>query len=330
MADRHEALQFRTVLLLLGLFVSASTDAADDLHFLIPGGAGGGWDTTARAVGSALEESGLIERASYENRSGAGGAKGFAYMLDRRARSESVLMVNSTPILVRTLQPEFHQNWRQLTPVAAVIGDYGALMVRADAPWSDLRALIRTLVAAPRSVKFAGGSNRGDLDHLILAAAFKAFGLQPRDARYVPYGAGGAATLALLSGETPAMTATIGDAMGPIRDGSIRVLAIAAPKRLAQLPEVPTFGELGYPFEFLNWRGFFAVPDADRLMLGRFESLLSALSGSPAWQQALVRHGWIAVEHRGEAFAAYLDRQEGQIRELLRALEAVPVARVPQ
>jgi len=313
-------------MLLLWVVLCESAWAGNDVHFLIPGGAGGGWDTTARAVGTALESTGLIDRASYENRSGAGGAKGFAYMQGRRARSESILMVTSTPILVRTLRPEFRQDWRQLTPVASIIGDYGALMVRADAPWRDLRALIGALRAAPRSVKFAGGSNRGDLDHLILAGAFKAFGVPPGEARYVPYGAGGAATLALLSGETPAMAATIGDAMGPIRDGSVRVLAIAAPQRLRQLPDVPTFSELGYPFEFLNWRGFFAVPDVDPAMLARFETLLIELSSSAKWQQALDRHGWIPVEHRGEAFAAYLDRQEDQILLLLDALAAAPTS----
>lgn len=313
-------------MLLLWVLLCGSAWAANEVHFLIPGGAGGGWDTTARAVGMALESTGLIDRASYENRSGAGGAKGFAYMQGRRARSEPILMVNSTPILVRTLRPEFRQDWRQLTPVASVIGDYGALMVRADAPWPDLQSLADALVVSPRSIKFAGGSNRGDLDHLILAGAFKAFGLPPGEARYVPYGAGGAATLALLSGETPAMAATIGDAMDPIQDGSIRVLAIAAPKRLRQLPEVPTFSELGYPFEFLNWRGFFAVPDADAAMLARFQTLLTGLSGSAAWQAALDRHGWIAVEHHGIDFAAYLDRQEDQIRVLLDALAAAPTS----
>ncbi len=313
------------VTLVVWVFCAPAAHASaspEELHFLIPGGAGGGWDTTARAAGAALLSAGLVAQVSYENRSGAGGAKGFAYMLDRRARSEAVLMVSSTPILVRTLRPEFQQNWRQLTPVGAVIGDFGALMVRADAPWPNLEELIKALQCNPRSIKFAGGSNRGDLDHLILAAAFEAFGLSPRDARYVPYGAGGAATLALLSGETPAMAATIGDAMGPIQDSAIRVLAVASPERLQQLPDVPTFNELGFDFEFLNWRGFFAVPDLEQATLHEWTSLLEALSRAPAWQQEMQRHGWIPVTHRGPEFAAYLDRQEIQIRRLLKALEA--------
>ena len=171
----RRAPRFQSLLVLLALVwgtQSWSAPEMESLHFLVPGGAGGGWDTTARATGMALMKAGLVQRTSFENRSGAGGAKGFAYMLDRRARSESVLMVSSTPILVRALRPEFQQNWRELTPVASMIGDYGALMVRSDASYRSLDDLVAALRSDPERIKFAGGSNRGDLDHLILASAF--------------------------------------------------------------------------------------------------------------------------------------------------------------
>jgi putative tricarboxylic transport membrane protein len=268
----------------------------------------------------ALMKAGLVQHASFENRSGAGGAKGFAYMLDRRARSESVLMVSSTPILVRTLRAEFQQNWRELTPVASMIGDYGALMVRSDAPWRSLHELVTTLRNTPESIKFAGGSNRGDLDHLILASSFQAFTIAPQRARYVPYGAGGQATLALLGGETAAMAATIGDAISYIQSGHIRALAVAAPQRLQALPDVPTFAELGYPLEFLNWRGFFAVPGLSATDLATYTQLLTALTKTQAWQDELHRHGWVQVFHPGEDFSAYLDDQEAQIAQLMRVL----------
>jgi putative tricarboxylic transport membrane protein len=300
--------------------MSWAAPAMESLHFLVPGGAGGGWDTTARATGMALMKAGLVQHASFENRSGAGGAKGFAYMLDRRARSESVLMVSSTPILVRTLRAEFQQNWRELTPVASMIGDYGALMVRSDAPWRSLHELVTTLRNTPESIKFAGGSNRGDLDHLILASSFQAFTIAPQRARYVPYGAGGQATLALLGGETAAMAATIGDAISYIQSGHIRALAVAAPQRLQALPDVPTFAELGYPLEFLNWRGFFAVPGLSATDLATYTQLLTALTKTQAWQDELHRHGWVQVFHPGEDFSAYLDDQEAQIAQFMRVL----------
>ncbi|MCP5178761.1 MAG: tripartite tricarboxylate transporter substrate binding protein [Pseudomonadales bacterium] len=307
------------LLLLCGSMVHGDEDLAS-LHFLVPGGAGGGWDTTARATGSALIAAGLVDSVSFENRSGAGGGRGFSTMLDPRARTLSMVMVSSTPILVRSQRSEYRQNWRQLTPVASMIGDYGAIMVRADAPLQSLAQLVDALRADPRAIKFAGGSNRGDTDHLILAAVFQAVGLEPAQARYVPYGAGGQAMLALLSGETGALASTVGESIHQVRAGNVRVLAILAPERLPELPRVPTFTESGYPVEFLNWRGFFAVPDLEAVQRDRLIDVLTRLRSTEAWQAMLRRYSWVPVFHAGDDFARYLDSQETQIRALMHAL----------
>ena len=292
----------------------------EHVHFLIPGGAGGGWDLTARSAGRALQDAGIVSRVSFENRSGAGGGKGVAYLQETREQNQHVLMVSSTPIIVRSLRPEFQQNWRDLTPIAAVIGDYGAIVVRADSPFLTFRDLAAALEQAPRSVKFAGGSNRGDLDHLILAQVFAALALDPADARYVPYGAGGQATLALLSGEVDAMSATIGDAMNGVRDGRLRVLAVAAEQRLAELPQAPTFHEQGYDVAFVNWRGFFAVPDLPTARRAEFVGLLEQLRSSAQWRDAQTRFGWIEVFRTGAEFEAFLEDQEAELSVLLRGL----------
>jgi len=87
----------------------------DSIHFLIPGGAGGGWDGTARGTGEALTKSGLIGKASYENMSGGGGGKAIGYMIENADSQHGTLMVNSTPIVIRSLTKVFPQNFRDLT-----------------------------------------------------------------------------------------------------------------------------------------------------------------------------------------------------------------------
>ena len=96
-------------------------EPVEQIHFLIPGGAGGGWDRTARGVGQALTESGLIKLARYENMSGGGGARGIAHVIELAA--PDMLLVNSTPIVIRSLQGIFPQSFRDLTPIASAIGD---------------------------------------------------------------------------------------------------------------------------------------------------------------------------------------------------------------
>ena len=92
--------------LMLAAGAAAQSRAADieKIHFLIPGGAGGGWDGTARGTGEALTKAGLVGQASYENMSGGGGGKAIAHIIETASRQSGTLMVNSTPIVLRSLR----------------------------------------------------------------------------------------------------------------------------------------------------------------------------------------------------------------------------------
>lgn len=300
--------------------VRSAPAAVERLHLLVPGSAGGGWDSTARGVGHALRTSGLLSQVSFENMSGAGGAKGVAHMIETAAQNSHVLMVSSTPIVARSLMPVFQQSWRDLTPVAAVIGDYGMIAVRADSPFKSLQDLLTALRADARAIKISGGSNRGGLDHLIAARLFQVAQLPLRDARYVAYDAGGRALLALLSGETPVMSATVGDAMTMVDAGKVRILAVAAPERIAELPAVPTFIELGLPMTFVNWRGFFGVPGLSAERVAAYGELLLALSATPQWEEVRRRHAWVNNFIVGADFRRYLEEQERLTGALMRDL----------
>lgn len=297
--------------------LTAATETVESIHFLVPGGAGGGWDTTARAVGRSLMTAGLVETVSFENMSGASGGKGVSHMIETARQNRHVLMVNSTPIIARSLIPAYGQSWRDLTPVAAVIGDYGAIIVRNDSRYGSFGELLADLRANVRSVTFAGGSTRGGMDHLIIASVFRETGLKPMDARYVPYDAGGKALLAVLSGEVDAMSATVGDAIGAARDGNVRILAVASPERLSALPNVPTMTELGYPVELLNWRGFFGVPGLPAASRQTFVDVLESLRRQPGWQTEIDRYGWVEKFMAGDDFVGYLTRQEALIGSLM-------------
>ena len=104
----------------------------DSIHFLIPGGAGGGWDGTARGTGEALTAAGLVGSATYENMSGGGGGKAIGFLIENAESNHGILMVNSTPIVIRSLTGRFPQSFRDLTMIAGTIGDYAALVVKAD------------------------------------------------------------------------------------------------------------------------------------------------------------------------------------------------------
>ena len=83
--------------------LAQSDPILDKIHFLVPGGAGGGWDGAARGTGEALTNAGLIGNASYENMSGGGGGKAIGHLIENADSNHDTLMVNSTPIVILSL-----------------------------------------------------------------------------------------------------------------------------------------------------------------------------------------------------------------------------------
>jgi putative tricarboxylic transport membrane protein len=285
----------------------------EDLHFLIPAGPGGGLDGTARTAGRLLTDQGLVDKISFENMTGGGGGRAMSHFIETAPRQHGTLLVNSTPLVVRALQGLFPHSYRDLTPLAALIGDYGAFVVKANSPHASWNDVVQSLAERPRGVTFGGGSVRGSLDHIALAMAVEAVGIEPRAVRYLPYDGGGQAMLALLGGEVAVLSTGLGESLSFSDAGEVRILAITAPQRHPRVPDVPTFKELGFAVEIVNWRGFFGPPGLpDELVRSRLE-VLSQLAGSEPWRTALARQGWVDLFVPNEAFEEMLAAQEARL-----------------
>ncbi|MGD8416230.1 MAG: tripartite tricarboxylate transporter substrate-binding protein [Pseudomonadales bacterium] len=304
---------------LLGLS-GAAARASEPLHLLIPAGPGGGLDTTARALGDAVLGAGVRAPVSYENMTGGGGGRAMAYFIETAQRQHGTLLVNSTPLIVRSLQGLFPHSYHDVIPVAGLIGDYGAFVVRADSAIDSWQTLVGTLRQRPGAVTFGGGSVRGSLDHIVLALALSGSGLDPRAGRYLPYDAGGKAMLALLGGEVDVLSTGVGETLSYLNSGDVRVLALTSSTRLPLLPEVPTLTELGVPVDFANWRGVFAAPGTPEDVVTRLTADVRAATETGAWQKSLARYGWTSLDLYGDAFTRYLDAQQATLARTLTEL----------
>ncbi|MFY0658448.1 MAG: tripartite tricarboxylate transporter substrate binding protein [Neptunomonas phycophila] len=292
----------------------------DEIHFLIPGGAGGGWDGTARGVGEALTKSGLVESASYENLSGGGGGKAIAHLIEMADQSHNTLMVNSTPIVIRSLSKVFPQSFRDLTPIAAVVGDYGAFVVPTDSKYKSFTDVVKDYSENPRSVAIAGGSARGSMDHLVAAMAFKAAGGDARKLKYVAYDAGGKAMAGILSGEAHVLSTGFSEALALAEAGEVRILAITGDERSATAPDVPTLKELGYDATFVNWRGFFGAPGLPDAEADEYAATLGKMYETGEWEVVRDRNGWTEIFKPRAEFVAFLENQEEVVGNLMREL----------
>ena len=300
--------------------LSAHAADIDDIHFLIPGGAGGGWDGTARGTGEALTKAGLVGTASYENMSGGGGGKAIGYLIENADSQHGTLMVNSTPIVIRSLTGVFPHNFRDLTLVAGTIGDYAALVVPKDSPHGSASDLIAAQQADPTGVAIGGGSVPGGMDHLVAAMVLEAAGSDSTGLNYIPYDAGGKAMAGLLSGEIAALSTGFSEAVELANAGEVRILGVTSDERVPAAPDAPTLKEQGIDTSFVNWRGFFAAPGLPADMLAAYQGVLAKMYDTPEWEEVRARNGWVNIHNSGDDFKAFLENQETVIGDLMRKL----------
>ncbi len=292
----------------------------DSIHFLIPGGAGGGWDGTARGTGEALTKSGLVGNASYENMSGGGGGKAIGYLIENAESNHGTLMVNSTPIVIRSLTGVFPYNFRDLTLVSGTIGDYAAIVVGKDSPINSMDDLLAAYDADAAGTAIGGGSVPGGMDHLVAAMVFEAAGKDALGVKYIPYDAGGKAMAALLSGEIAALSTGFSEAVDLAAAGEIKIIGVTSDERVDASPDAMTMKEQGIDTTFVNWRGFFGAPDLPAEEVAAYQDAISAMYDTAEWEDVRARNGWVNIHNSGADFEAFLEAQETVIGDLMKKL----------
>ena len=315
-----------SAIILFSVSITTSSFAIDKLHFIIGGGAGGGWDGTARGTGEALTKAGILKSASFENMSGGGGGKALAFMINTQPKN--TVLVQSTPLVLRSITRHKGYvsgsgvlSYKDVTPIAGVIGDYGAIAVAKNSPYMNFKDVVDAYKKDPKSIKMAGGSVRGSMDHLIGALAFQAAGANPNDVAYIPYDAGGKALAGLLSGETQIISTGLGELMGA-RD-QVRIIGITAPSRVADAPDAPTLKEQGYDVQFVNWRGFFGPPNMSNKDKQALSTMLGKVMKTPEWEAVRKRNAWVNIYNSDKDFVKFLEKQTVEMTALMKKLGVI-------
>ncbi|MCI2398098.1 tripartite tricarboxylate transporter substrate-binding protein [Aliiroseovarius subalbicans] len=305
---------------LVGPAAADSHKMLDSIHFLIPGGAGGGWDGTARGTGEALTGAGLVGTASYENMSGGGGGKAIGYLIENADSQHGTLMVNSTPIVIRSLTGVFPHNFRDLTLVSGTIGDYAALVVGKDSPMNSMADLLAAYDADASATAIGGGSVPGGMDHLVAAMVMEAAGKDALNVKYIPYDAGGKAMAALLSGEIKALSTGFSEAVALAQAGEVKIIGVTSDERVEAYGDAPTMKEQGIDTTFVNWRGFFGAPGLSADKLEAYQAAIAKMYATDEWEAVRARNGWVNIHNSGDDFRTFLEDQEKVIGDLMKKL----------
>lgn len=228
---------------------------------------GGAVDTIARRLAPKLSES-LGQPVVVENKSGATGTIGAADVARAAPDGHTLLAMDNTyamlPYLFQRLPFDHATAFR---PVTVTAFSPVMIAVHRDAPWRDLGELIAAAKREPEKITYGTGGV-GSAPHFATAALSQAAGIQML---HVPFRGAGEAVTNVLSRQVDLVMVSLGSALGHVRGGLLRVLAISGAQRTPVLPDVPTFREAGLQNfgpngeGVVNWSGLAApagTPDA--------------------------------------------------------------------
>jgi tripartite-type tricarboxylate transporter receptor subunit TctC len=281
------------------------------VKMVIPFAPGGASDFVGRILQPTLSEL-LGQQVVIENRPGASGNIGVEVTARSAPDGYTILLGNVGSIAINPgVFPKLPANpLKDLIAVTQVVDVPGVLVAHPDFPPKSVRELVAYAKANPGKVNYAspgsGSQNRLEMEKLRSAAG----GL---DMVHVPYkGGAGPAVAALAAGETHVMFVTASSAMPLIKSGRIKVLAVAAPKRLEPLPDAPTMGESGFPafFETGSWQGVFVPAGTPKEVVERLYAATIKTMQAPEVRQRLGNGGVEVVTSASPAAFAQFVAEE--------------------
>lgn len=291
-----------------------------NLDFIAPGGAGGGWDLTIRTTAKVLADTGLVTNPMpITNKPGAGGGVTLAH-LQTISGDDKTLVVYSPPLLLINLNGSTEFSYKDTTPIARLIADYGAFVVPKDSKYESINDIMEALKADPKSVKIGGNSSAGSMDHIQFLMMAKKAGVDKlSEIDYISFQDGGA-TAQILGGHVDLLSTGLGDVEALVASGDLKVLAHTADHRVGEgaLAEIPTCMEEGIDGTFVNWRGIFGPPNMPEEAVKYWSDKLGEMVETSEWDAACTKNGWDKLYLNSEEFSQFLDEVNGEYEGILK------------
>lgn len=278
---------FVIALLIVVLCCSTLTLAASypnkPIQLIVPFGAGGATDLAARSLAAVLPKY-IGQTVVVVNKPGAGGAIGVEYVVRSKPDGYTICMA---AIASNQLGPAFNPNlpfkYDECTFIARIQESPGVIAVKKDAPWQRLDDLLADIKKKPGTIVY-GSSGVGSLHTMGTNLLLKAAGINLSDAIHIPFNSGAEQATAIIGGHSQFSYINLSEVINNVRNGDIKLLAVAAPERLAEHPNVPTFAELGYPeVNVTGWRGITGPVGLSKEIVDKWNEAILKMMKDPQW-----------------------------------------------
>jgi len=258
------------------------------IRIIVPTPAGGPVDVMARLLANALPAV-LGQNVIVENRAGAGNTLGSKVAAAADPDGYTLLVSAASGLIMSPMvykSAGYDEN--SFAPIALVAETPQVLVAHPATPFGSIAALVAYAKANPGKLNYSTGGT-GTLPHLT-AELFKQ--LAAVDIVHVPYKGGGPALTDVVAGQIPITFDTVGTSVQFIRDGRLKALAVSNPTRLAELPDVPTMPELGYPaINSGAWVAVLAPLGTPPAIIARLNQATNDALRSAATREPLARFG---------------------------------------
>ncbi len=279
---------------------------------------GGGYGTTAIAIGDAMKKEGLLKDYTVTYRSNA--PLGLGYFYDQKNRKDLLLITgfampgglatNGSKLSITTAKA-----------VAGVMREAEAFVVPTSSKYKTINDLLADIKANPKSVAIGGG-NYGGVDHITVATLAATVGVKATDLNYIPYSGGGSLVPDVIGGRVAVGISGTSEFASYVAAGKMRALAITSPKPLKVI-KGKTLVQQGVDLTFGNWRGILAPADLSDADLLNTQKIMDILHSSPSWKDTLVAKSWIDEFRVGNPFQTWIKKENADIISVLTEFKLV-------
>jgi putative tricarboxylic transport membrane protein len=307
---RREFLKTMAALAAAGALPRAWANA--NIKMMIPANPGGGWDTTGRALGKAMQDAGVAATVNYENKGGAAGALGLAQFVNASKGDPNAVMVMGAVMLGGIITGKPPVSLNQVTPLARLTSEYNVFVLPAGSPLKDMKDVVEQMKKDPASVKWGGGS-RGSTEHIAAAMIARETGVDAAKINYVAFRGGGEAVAAILGNNVTVGGGGYSEMAEYIAAGKMKAIAVTSGARLKGI-NVPTLKEQGLNVEIGNWRGIYGAAGISAQQRKALTDLIVKTTQSKSWLESLEKNNWTSALLTGDAFAKFVDDDFASLR----------------
>ena len=288
------------------------------ITIIVPWGAGGGTDATARILATLMEQR-LGVPVSVVNRTGGSGVVGHSAIATATPDGYTLGVV-TVEIGMMHWQGLTDLTYEDYTPLALYNDDPAGLQVRSDSEWETAQAVLDAVKASPGEHKVSG-TGQGGIWHLALAGMLEEAGIDPNAAPWVPSQGAAPGLQDLVAGGVDIVTCSVPEAQALLEAGRVKSLAVMSAERNPTFPDVPTLKEAtGLDWTIAAWRGIAGPADLPQEVVDVLVPVLKEIHDGQEFRDFMAQRGFGVVWRDPEGFREYMAGSNETLGSVMKAV----------